>query len=275
MSATGEPRRRWPLALLLCALVAAALFGFRKQLSAVFVSPKTGPQSLVPLTWSDVRDAPGHRAHVGLKDVGCGDCHAAAAGTADAGASFASATNADSCVKCHAKEVGKTHGGKPPEITTCLSCHAFAKPAATCISCHDKTEGMHPAITTHKTPEAPCASCHNPHREHTAVAADCKGCHTKESGFAHGKMPPITDVARISGPGFDVHKGLPASHTGHATGACTDCHAPHTKGSAAKDTCIGCHQDKPAGPKPAAHDACITCHTPHAFERTAVPTCGS
>ena len=174
-----------------------------------------------------------------------------------------------------AAEAHARREARAPITRPASSCHAFgAKPAPTCISCHAEPQGKLAAVGVHATKDAPCTSCHMPHRDPQVKQADCAKCHTKVSA-SHGKQHVASDVTLARG-WLDAGVGLVAKPNSPAPAgapSCTDCHAPHTKAVAATTTCNGCHAAAPKGPQPSNHAACTTCHAPHDFERAAVAPC--
>jgi len=266
-----KPAKRTVIVVAALALVGAAVAFVMWRSGGGPVDQKVPAN--VPPTWASVRDSAGHTKHLGSKkqDVVCRDCHDESNGK------FA-VLGETACTKCHEPQLKLTHVGKPgPDHTPCISCHAFgAKPAATCISCHAETQGKLAAVAVHATKDAPCTSCHMPHRDPQVKQADCAKCHTKIQA-SHGKQHVASDVTLARG-WLDAGVGLVekgGSPDPAGAPSCTDCHAPHTRAVAATTTCNGCHATAPKGPKPSNHAACTTCHTPHDFERTAVAQCAS
>ena len=141
--------------VIFAALGVAAWLAFRA--AETRTSPPS-PVEQVPLTWTDARDAPMHRRHVGTEKIACTECHERTDQKPGEGV----------CAKCHAPQDKTHHQGKAPKTTSCLSCHAFGltKPAE-CKDCHSPKHHV----------ESACTSCHQPHRPGPAVSAESTTCH--------------------------------------------------------------------------------------------------
>jgi hypothetical protein len=193
-------------------------------------APNGVPLDLIPASWAQYRETPGHQLHVGTGKVECRECH-------DFERSGFKNPGVAVCQKCHAREKSVAHHGSPSTSTDCLTCHAFAlgRTEPKCIDCHAKAEGNIPGVVQHATVD--CATCHHLRDAPSIVPAACSDCH-EERASAH------------------------ARHAG--SNNCLDCHHAHEPASAAKVVCASCHAQA-AQPHPPAHDACLNCHEPHGF----------
>lgn len=265
-----NPVKKAVIVVAALAALGAIIFGVALYKVSDPISEMKVPAN-VPPTWAKVRTSAGHTKHLTTKKkpVVCGDCHNEADGK------FAVLPET-ACAKCHEPQAKLTHVGKKgDDHTGCTSCHAFGeKPAPTCISCHAERQNERAAIGVHASKDAPCKSCHMPHRDPQVKQTDCVKCHAKIDAN-HGKQHVASDVSAVRGwldAGAD--KNLVATAAASAP-ACNDCHAPHTKAAAATTTCTSCHTNAPKGAHPSNHAACSTCHAGHDFERAAVKPCAS
>jgi len=191
----------------------------------------------------------------------------------------------DLCADCH-EDISEafhntTHGiylsGEAGSSTNCQSCHGpggthaesgdaadIINPAqvglvadeATCLECHKGHDFEGWAMSSHRSGDVRCASCHQIHVDYGAAdkmrpSDKCLGCHTdvKAAGF----MPSHHPVAE-------------------GKMECTDCHDPHggvddfVHEGSVREKCFKCHAGV-EGPfvyehAPVAED-CMICHTPH------------
>ena len=163
--------------------------------------------------------------------------------------------------------------------TTCLTCHAFGagKTEATCVGCHGATAGggagggaggaananasgseaarsAH-ALARHVSKDVACNACHNVHgdkalKTRTALA-DCTACHTSVK-VEHGRVAAAASGEEDAGEPFDAavmrfasdsrtSMSLRDGGTTPTSRACAACHAPHTTGVQARESCAKCH----------------------------------
>ena len=267
-------KRRRNLLFALVGLLAAAALAWFGTKEAPLLKRNPAQASLVPATWASVRESPGHKAHVGKDNIACNSCH----DERDGG--FLSLRET-SCTSCHAAEVARTHAGNETKPTPCLTCHQFGEKAApTCLGCHADAQGKSAAVAVHISEGSPCTTCHNPHRERTALQADCATCH-EDVTATHGRRRVSTAVGPSHGtavPDAPIDATIdgmaaPSWFASKSIRTCSDCHAPHAHAVDARGACKGCHEDAPQGQKPSGHPACVTCHTPHEATRGAVKPC--
>lgn len=264
--------RRNLLFALVGLFAAAALAYFGVKEAPLLKRPPTMP-SLVPATFASVRESAGHWAHVGKDNITCSNCH----DERDGG--FVSLKDASCTTSCHAKEVGRTHAGTQAKPTPCLTCHAFGATAApSCLECHANAQGKSAAVAVHISEGSPCAGCHHPHEERTAVQADCATCH-KDVTASHGNVRVSTAVASHAAPLADA-----------SADASIDAMAPPSQwfeagaGKKAQSTNTHAPNAHPAithavNGMPATHGThaasgtCSDCHAPHAHAVDARGSC--
>ncbi|MDH3727489.1 MAG: hypothetical protein OER77_08160 [Myxococcales bacterium] len=163
----------------------------------------------------------------------CADCHGG----------HKLASDAASCMECHATEKPKvpasaTFGDGHDSCATCHEAHSFsASTALRCTSCHEDTR----VLASNRAPEhRECGSCHEPHAVRPAGDRACRDCHD------------------------DVRSTHPVEHRQ----ACVGCHDPHPKRLAQGALrCSQCHDE--ARSDRAFHAGkipCVACHEPHRFD---------
>ena len=76
----------------------------------------------------------------------------------------------------------------------------------------------------------------------------CGDCHRKTA-----EAQPVTGCR-------DCHEGQAGLHRKgeHPNLSCKECHRPHERGVAGRDTCLSCHEDKKDHNKD--EGACVNCH---------------
>ncbi len=168
------------------------------------------------------------------------------------------------CFRCH----DGRHATKDGKTLTreCTACHTMpqrgplealgAQPPVTDETWHPfPLKGRHAEVLCNRChspgirPKLDCAGCH---KLDTAapMMSDCTACHT-----APGVKLPLADCK-------SCHEGLGGLHKrgGHPDASCTDCHGRHVWKVAARDACLGCHEDRKA------HNAPKPCGECHAFQ---------
>lgn len=205
------------------------------------------PRVQVPSRFQDIRESPGHLAHVHDAGLACASCHALAMGlTFDV-------PDADLCSRCHDERATVHASILAQAATDCLSCHTFAEDRnirpTNCGRCHASGQGFVGAIVQHGRED--CMACHRPHAEPSLAPRPCEECHATER----------------------------AKHANGVKGAllCLDCHRSHDTSIAADARCADCHgrgqAAVPASATFAGHPKCVTCHVPHDFSRAGVIAC--
>lgn len=170
----------------------------------------------------------------------CGQCHGPQA-PAEAAAAFS--MSHDTCIECHADEIG--------DIESCMECHK--------VSLVAETNQMKIPHEVHASMN--CGTCHGPQAPESAVKAysmshsTCIECHadeisdTKACNTCH-KSSTVTKTAELKIP-----------HASHAKMSCGSCHGPQAPAKAkaaysmSHDTCIKCHSKQIADSK-----QCGMCH---------------
>jgi hypothetical protein len=210
--------------------------------------PKS-PVRRVPAAWRDVRESPGHTAHVAQQGLACEKCHGTNQGF--------EVPSLQVCASCHAEQATMRHGINEPHVddllgtADCTSCHDFrsaeTRDAWNCIRCHELQQGELHAIEVHAR-EA-CSTCHRPHDPVAIQPAACVACHAS-SDNTHAKLP------------------------GGEAENCLTCHRAHAPAAIANDRCTDCH-DKPLAFFANGHTRCQDCHTPHGFSQPEAKPCRS
>lgn len=235
------------------------------------------PEAYVSVSWEVVRNAPGHRTHVGEQQLACTKCHA----TSDGGLNRPAAA---ACVGCHQEraniqhalgaqklaadqDAGAASAHAEAVLSACTGCHGFSsapdQAATDCTRCHldarspthgkladgPRAAGAAQSIATHAT--APCTACHDVHKN-TAAPKPCSECHQQKVNHGHG----AADVAT----------------------QCQVCHEVHASAERATDKCVTCHA--PGSKQPVPHSAvfteghtCASCHQAHDFDRKHTNAC--
>ena len=279
------------------------------------------PTEVVPPNWQTARKSPMHEAHIERGKVACAKCHTAG---------FAEKPSEATCAGCHEQAAAHAHRGDAKAPTTCLTCHAFAagKTEATCVGCHGAGAGAGAnakasaneaaraahALARHVSKDVACNACHNVHGDKAAktrtALADCTACHTSVK-VEHGRVAAAASGEEDAGEPFDAavmrfasdsraSVSLRDGGTTPTSRACAACHAPHTTGAQARESCVTCHvggegarahgsdaaaksgelmvagfapRIEPRGKHVAGHAACVTCHEPHRVEKAEVRRC--
>lgn len=245
---------------------------------------ESGAPKQVPASYAEVRDLPGHVAHLGKttkidgaeRVIECKDCHEVKK------EGFVS-PGAKPCGHCHEKQEKAHHLGSKEKPTPCTTCHVFAPNDAGsktphCLDCHKEAQGKMAALPKHLTSGVACTACHSPHGKLTSALATCTSCHVglvvvHGAGFAgvtaDGGVPAdgaATDAevgppVPLSSEGVKEawNSAMPAApftapdggttDGGAVPAICSTCHAPHAGAKDAKDGCATCHvgQQVPPG----------------------------
>src|ERR1017187_6415460 len=77
------------------------------------------PPNLIPSSWNEVRNSPGHAQHVEKRGIACTECH-------DYERDGFKNPGSAPCAQCHKKESSHSHAGDVAMKTDCTTCHAFA-----------------------------------------------------------------------------------------------------------------------------------------------------
>jgi len=177
----------------------------------------------VQARFREVRDSPGHTAHLGLPDVSCESCHV----EVDAGLSRPTALV---CVHCHEDvppaihpqaEVGTVgaEGASWDHAPSCQGCHRFTDyrdyGPNECMRCHLLPHGATPAIVQHAGTD--CTLCHRAHAEPSLLNASCLDCHQRHP----------TDHGDVESPA-----------------GCITCHRAHETAEMASSRCNACHAER-------------------------------
>jgi len=216
------------------------------------------------------------------RDGACTDCHGG----------HKLASDAASCMQCHAKEepqvaLSATFGGGHGTCTTCHRPHGFsAASAVDCRGCHAGTVTLaQRAVRAH----ADCASCHEPHAVRSAGDAACQRCHS-EVASTHPETdgqacischePHPARVAQVALRCSSCHAEASSDHAFHAAGAtCTGCHEPHAfhvAGMPERQLCRRCHAPQlTLTHRAEGHRRCASCHTGTAHVLTGPVGCES
>ncbi len=216
---------------------------------------------------------------------GCVDCHGG----------HQLATEAASCMKCHAKDKPRvaltaTFAGGHNSCATCHEAHEFtATKAASCESCHRRTN-----VLAERTAAAhrDCASCHEPHAVRAAGDSTCAGCHDDVASthpLAEGEacischVPHPEQRQQLSAVALECsscHEDARSDRAFHAGGAtCTSCHQPHgfdLQSLTERELCVQCHQQQVTlTSRNEGHQSCESCHTGTAHALTGPVGCDS
>ncbi len=213
----------------------------------------------VPATFEDVRDSPGHVAHLATHRVECADCH-------EVRENGFTPPSPDVCTRCHEDRHPEIHLTPSAETPTCLGCHRFGADTSiapdACLRCHAEPHGETWAVERHRT--VACARCHRAHEAPSLAPATCTECHAID--LSHHATPPALAPAAAS---------TLASTASPA--ACLECHRAHVEPDRIALACTECHADDVATSQALfhGHDACTNCHAPHGFAASAVRACTS
>lgn len=223
-------RIAWLPVLVIAALVGAA---------AGRPSPVIYPEQRLPLAFS-------HAAHL-ARDVGCTDCHTAAATSRSAIDNLVPAEAA--CRSCHAIDRASQQGcelchvgfvpGEPPARVyvpppNLKFDHArHVERGMACTACHEGVPAAGLATRDHLPRMARCLECHD-----GAQAPDaCDTCHLAEVGVLRTELPhgTLAPSGAIFGDAHDLdfveHHGAAATRNPdycgscHREAECADCHA--------------------------------------------------
>ncbi len=268
-------RRRWPLVLMLLALLVLLASAVLALSPVRAKAPPEVTAALPAEAPSEVADAaPAGAAPAATEAVRvCTKCHDESeafpvlsilktrhAVVADPRTPFAE----EACITCHGRSeahVRKSGSGERAATDVVFdddSATPVAERNAVCLDCHESGLRMHWQGSQHEAEGVACTSCHDIHTSQDAVLAKktqadtCFGCHrNKRAEMLRPSSHPIRE--------------------GEMT--CSGCHAPHGSTGpkllareTVNETCYTCHAEK-RGPflwehAPVRED-CTNCHKPH------------
>jgi DmsE family decaheme c-type cytochrome len=115
------------------------------------------------------------------QNLACASCHTLHSARDNL---LRTATQADTCYRCHPAVRSETHR---------ISAHPIASGKMTCRDCHDAHGGEGPKLTRWASLNDTCYDCHADKRgpflwEHAPVSDDCMSCHTAHGGNHNGLL---------------------------------------------------------------------------------------
>ncbi len=210
-------------AVVVCCVIAAGIVGWIIKVRRAIAPP--APGLYIQARFRNVRESPGHAAHVSLPGLSCLSCHEETPGGL-------SRPTALVCVRCHEHAPPAIHpqawaGAADAEHASwdhppgCQGCHRFTQDRdygpRDCMRCHLLRHAAVPAIVQHAA--TTCTLCHHPHRAPSLETTTCLACHGRHA-TAHGEVPSPEGCLTC----HRVHDSPQA-----VTRRCTECHATRAR----------------------------------------------
>ena len=147
------------------------------------------------------------------------------------------------CGMCHADQQASM------EDEALSACTHVQQAQATCTTCHvDEAtlSGVHEGATADSTKPKKLKKS-----DVTPVTCQAAGCHDESPEEHVALTAGVTELTDSNGTMVNPHEVMGLTE-GHADIVCADCHAMHSAGSTAAETCVSCHH--------AGVYECNTCH---------------
>lgn len=147
------------------------------------------------------------------------------------------------CGMCHADQQASM------EDEALSACTHVQQAQATCTTCHvDEAtlSGVHEGATADSTKPKKLKKS-----DVTPATCQAAGCHDESPEEHVALTAGVTELTDSNGTMVNPHEVMGLTE-GHADIVCADCHAMHSAGSTAAETCVSCHH--------AGVYECNTCH---------------